>query len=322
MKTTLNQTNLSVTPICLGTVNFGSSLPHADSIRQLDEYTDIGGNFIDTAHIYGDWNPGDGPLSEAVIGKWLNQRGKRSSVVISTKGAHPNVATMHVPRFSNAEIQEDLDDSLRTLNTDYIDLYFLHRDDVSRPVEEIIEFLELNVKAGKIRYYGCSNWKLERIKEANAYAKSRGFQGFSCNQLMWSLADITFDGLMDKSFVLMDDYTYDYHAQIGLNVMAYSSIAKGYFPRRHNNETLAKDITDVYENDVNENIYSVLQDACVENPSAITDYPIRYLIDSHPFPSVAIVSFDNIQQLKENMGSLEADINEEIMQRIISFKNQ
>ena len=197
-------TELSVAPLCLGTVNYGSAMPEKEAIHQLSRYVELGGNFIDTAHIYGDWEPGMGPLSETAIGKWLKEFPERDRLVISTKGAHPRMQTMQIPRCSDAEIEEDLNSSLELLHTDYVDLYFLHRDDPRRPAGEIVEFLEKQVKAGKIRYYGCSNWKLSRVMEANAYAKEHGLQGFVCNQLMWSLADVNFSGLADQSFVLMD----------------------------------------------------------------------------------------------------------------------
>ena len=314
----LNKTDLVVTPMCLGTVNYGSDMSEADSIRQLNEYTELGGNFIDTAHLYGDWNPGDGPRSEIAIGKWLKERGGRNNVVICTKGAHPVV--MHIPRCSDAEIQADLDDSLKSLNTDYIDIYFLHRDDPNRPASEIIEFLEKKVKEGKIRYYGCSNWKLDRIKEANQYAKIHGMQGFCCNQLMWSLAEINFDGLSDKTFVLMDSPTYRYHEETGLNVMAYMSVAKGYFARRLNGETLPQSVKDVYDNEANEKIYAILKDVCAKSPEAVTDYTFRYLMDEHPFPSVPVASFDNFQQLKDGMSSVEANIDVGVLKKLALCK--
>ena len=169
-------TELSVAPLCLGTVNYGSAMPEKEAIHQLSRYVELGGNFIDTAHIYGDWEPGMGPLSETAIGKWLKEFPERDRLVISTKGAHPRMQTMQIPRCSDAEIEEDLNSSLELLHTDYVDLYFLHRDDPRRPAGEIVEFLEKQVKAGKIRYYGCSNWKLSRDQPADVEPGGCKFQ--------------------------------------------------------------------------------------------------------------------------------------------------
>lgn len=320
-KITFSRTELQVTPICLGTVNYGTALPEKDAIRQLDEYVSFGGNFIDTAHIYGDWQPGDGPLSEITIGKWLKGRADRQNLVISTKGAHPCMQTMDIPRCANQDIQQDLDDSLQKLHTDYVDLYFLHRDDPRRPAGEIVEFLEEKVREGKIRYYGCSNWKLSRLREANKYAQSHGLQGFVCNQLMWSLAEINFDGLADKSFILMDKSTYDYHAETGLNAMAYMSVAKGYFARRHHGEVLPASVTDVYQNSANDQIYQLLSKACEASPCTITDYTLRYFMEGHPFPAVPIASFDNSQQLRESMHSIDAPVDPEVLAQISDCKS-
>ena len=313
-------TELSVAPLCLGTVNYGSAMPEKEAIHQLSRYVELGGNFIDTAHIYGDWEPGMGPLSETAIGKWLKEFPERDRLVISTKGAHPRMQTMQIPRCSDAEIEEDLNSSLELLHTDYVDLYFLHRDDPRRPAGEIVEFLEKQVKAGKICYYGCSNWKLSRVMEANAYAKEHGLQGFVCNQLMWSLADVNFSGLADQSFVLMDQETYSYQGRAGLNAMAYMSVATGYFTRRAAGEALPKSVTDVYDGEANDQIFSLLKKACGDGECSMMDYALRYLMEGHPFPSVPIASFDNDEQLAAGMGSVEAPVDPQVMEALRRVK--
>ena len=314
----LGNTDLFVTPLCLGTIKYGTGLPEEDSIRQLYEYTELGGNFLDTAHIYGDWQPGWGPKSEITIGKWIKERGKRDDIVISTKGAHPNIQTMNIPRLGDAQILEDLEDSLKSLQTDYVDLYFLHRDDERRPVEEIVEFLESQVRAGKIRYYGCSNWRTERIAAANTYAKAHGLQGFSCNQLMWSLAQVNPDGIPDKTLVMMDGKTYDYHAEEKLAAMAYMSAAKGYFSKRIGGCELSQSVKNIYDLPANDEIYKILRDAVSEGSGSCTamDYALRFLMEGHPFASAAIASFSSPEQLREGMHALKAPVDPEVMERL------
>ena len=118
--------DIRVSPIGLGTVNFGTGISEQDCFEQLDRYADVG-NLIDTAHVYGDWVPGERGQSERVIGKWMASRQCRELVVISTKGAHPRLSSMDSSRVKPEDIRLDLEESLRCLQTDVIDLYFLHQ---------------------------------------------------------------------------------------------------------------------------------------------------------------------------------------------------
>ncbi|WP_101911264.1 aldo/keto reductase [Marasmitruncus massiliensis] len=319
-KLKLSKTELQVTPLCLGTVNYDSTLSKVDAKHQMSQYLELGGNFIDTAHVYGDWNPGLLCRSEHTIGEWFAETGNRQKVVLATKGAHPDWLNMSVPRVKAEDIAKDLDESLHYLQTDYIDLYFLHRDDPSVPVSEIVDCLEDAMKVGKIRYYGCSNWSLERLREANTYAAQTGKQGFICNQLMWSLADINFDNLADKTFVLMDGKTHRYHAENNLNAMAYMSIAKGYFTRKAAGEQLPASVTDVYDSESNFHIFEELIHLAKETDYSINDLSLLYIIANQAFPAVPIASFDNDNQLKQAMDCCNKPVPVELCKLLGSYK--
>jgi aryl-alcohol dehydrogenase-like predicted oxidoreductase len=112
----------------------------------------------------------------------LRDRRVREQIIISTKGAHPRFATMHIPRMSKAEIESDLDSSLQRLGVECVDLYWLHRDAPGYPVEEILQSLESFRQAGKIRYTGFSNWTQARAEEARQAAQCLGIQGFIASQ--------------------------------------------------------------------------------------------------------------------------------------------
>jgi len=168
------QTDLYPSAICLGTASFGTSIDTSTAFQMLDTFVEYGGNFIDTAHIYGAWVPDGVGLSEKIIGQWVKGRRVEENIVIATKGAHPLLSAMDVPRLSRQDVVADLDESLHYLQTASIDLYWLHRDDPTRPVAEILETLNSQVKQGKIRYFGCSNWRVERIEEAMRYAAEHG----------------------------------------------------------------------------------------------------------------------------------------------------
>ena len=293
-------TDLSVTPLCLGTVNYGTGMEEAAAKEQLTLYARAGGNFLDTAHVYGDWVPGVRGRSERVIGSWLRESGLRGQMVIATKGAHPRLDSMHSPRLRPEDMEEDLKESLDCLGIDCIDLYLLHRDDPSVPAGEIIDWLAQKASEGSIRYYGCSNWRLARIIEANRYAGKEEKPGFACNQLMWSLAIPNHTGLSDSSMMMMDAPTYAYHLQSGMSVMGYMSVAKGYFMRRAAGEGLPDFVEKMYASAPNDKILEELKRLSEATGYSIMDLCILYFA-AHPFAAVPIASFSTNQQLKEGL---------------------
>jgi aryl-alcohol dehydrogenase-like predicted oxidoreductase len=146
------------------------------SFDLLDAVFELGGTALDTAHVYG---------SEEPIGLWMKERGNRDKVVILDKGAHPS----NRPRVTPADITSDLSDSLARLKTDYIDVYMLHRDDPDVPVGPIVEVLNEHLSAGRIHAFGGSNWKYERIQEANEFAEAHGLVPFSASSPNYGLAE-------------------------------------------------------------------------------------------------------------------------------------
>ncbi len=219
--------NLPLSKIALGCCDFGSRISEAEAFRQLDMYYDAGGRTLDTARIYAAWLPGGESASERTVGRWLTSRGRWGPVPAATKGGHPPLADMHVSRLSPDELERDLEDSLRALGTDCIDLYFLHRDDPSRPAGEIMDTLNRFVRAGKTRALGASNWSAARIQAANVWAEAAGMQPFSVSQIQWSLAVCRPEDFGDDTLKCMDRTEYAAYLDMGLPVMAYSSQAKG-----------------------------------------------------------------------------------------------
>lgn len=222
-------TDLFPSLLALGTVPFGTDIDTPTAFHFLDTFFEHGGTFIDTAHVYGAWVPGGLGRVERLIGQWLKTRNIREHIIVSTKGAHPLLSSMHVPRLSSQEIVTDLEESLRCLQTETIDLYWLHRDDPKQPVAALLETLEEQVRKGKIRYFGCSNWRVQRLEEAWQYATAHGITGFVGNQVMWSFAIPNLEALEDKTMVAMDAPTRDFHRKTGLAIIAYSVQAHGFF---------------------------------------------------------------------------------------------
>jgi len=293
-------TNLTASVLCLGTGDMGAGIDRQSSFRMLDEFLAGGGNFIDTASIYSDWIPGETSRSEKLIGAWMQARRIRSQVVLATKGAHPRLDSMHVGRLSPGEVASDLEASLRHLQTEVIDLYWLHRDDPSRPVAEILETLHDLSLSGKLRYYGCSNWKLERIMDAQAYARERGIPGFAAVQNLWNLAELNPGGFADQTIAFMDDALWQYHLQAQLAAVPYSSQANGVFQKLEKvaPEALPANLQSWYLNPVTLERFRKLQALRLESGLTTTQVVLGYLA-SQPFPTFPIVGPRSSEQLAD-----------------------
>lgn len=313
-KVQLKGTDLAVSRLGLGTANYGTSLSREEAFEQLDRYTEAG-NLIDTARVYGDWVPGEVARSEKVIGEWLASRGKRDSLVISTKGAHPPIGNMGQSRVTPGEIVSDLEGSLKSLQTDHVDLYFLHRDHKDQPVEALMDCLEGQRRAGKIRYYGCSNWSLPRIIAANAYAADMGYSGFVCNQLLWSLAQPDTDKLSDKTLVYMDAMTLAHHRETGLNAFAYTAQAKGYFTSLDKGLELKPGVKSVYDTPENQRRSAALRALSNESGLPVTTLTLLYFA-AQPFAAVPLASFSKQAQLQEALAFLKGDYPEAVIRRL------
>lgn len=191
-KITIPGTELSVSQLGLGTADIGLNPDAVSPNRLFDTFLDLGGNLIDTAHVYSNWIPGERARSERIIGDWLADSKKRNHIVLMTKGGHPEIVpdrpNFCKSRLTYQDMLSDLEHSLQKLRTDYIDIYFYHRDDLNQSVEEEIETMEEFVKQGKIRYYACSNWKVERMQKALDYCKEKGYRGFVADQSLYNLA--------------------------------------------------------------------------------------------------------------------------------------
>jgi aryl-alcohol dehydrogenase-like predicted oxidoreductase len=182
----LPKTSLDVSPICLGGNVFGWSADKDESFAVLDAFVAAGGNFIDTADVYSEWVDGHvGGESETIIGAWMAARGNRSEIVIATKVAMLSTR----PGLSRANIMAAVEDSLRRLQTDYIDLYYAHKDDPTVPLEETLRAFDELVKAGKVRNIGASNYVGARLHEAAEVSKTHGFAEYSVLQNRYNLVD-------------------------------------------------------------------------------------------------------------------------------------
>ena len=184
----LGRSGLKVSNLCLGTMNFGPETRETESFQIMDHALDLGINFFDTANVYG-WQIGEG-ITEQIVGRWLNQGGgRREKIVLATKvfgrmGDWPNQS-----RLSALHIKRACEDSLRRLQTDYIDLYQMHHVDRHSPWEEIWQAMEQLCREGKVLYVGSSNFAGWHLAQAQELAKHRHFLGLVSEQSLYNLAD-------------------------------------------------------------------------------------------------------------------------------------
>jgi len=182
------RSGLQVSPLCFGGNVFGWTADEATSSALLDRFVEAGGNFIDSANVYSRWVPGhQGGESESVIGRWLKQRGGRDRVVIATKVGldMPGLGAGLTP----AQIERSVEDSLRRLQTDHIDLYYAHSDDANTPLRDTLEVFDRLVKSGKVRAIAASNYSAQRLEEALAVSEREGFARYEGLQPRYNLFD-------------------------------------------------------------------------------------------------------------------------------------
>jgi aryl-alcohol dehydrogenase-like predicted oxidoreductase len=184
----LGRSGLQVSPLTFGGNVFGWTVDEATSFSLLDGWLDAGFNTIDTADVYSRWAPGHtGGESETIIGKWLNQSGKRDRVVLATKvGMDMGDGKVGL---KPAYIRQAVEDSLRRLQTDHIDLYQSHKDDETTPLEETLGAYADLIKAGKVRAIGASNYSAPRLKEALDTSKRLGLPRYESLQPLYNLYD-------------------------------------------------------------------------------------------------------------------------------------
>ena len=217
---TLLNTNLSVFPLCLGTNVFGWSATEEESFEVLDAYYEAGGNFIDTSDMYSEWKPGNkGGESETIIGKWMQSRGNRHEMVIATKVAKLSTRA----GLSSSNIKLALDDSLRRLQTDHIDLYYSHEDDQTVPLEETLGAYGEVIGAGKVHLIGASNYSGARLREAAEVSKANNLPSYCAVQNQYNIMDRNpFES--DVAPVL---------AELGMSSIPFYGLARGFLTGKY-----------------------------------------------------------------------------------------
>jgi aryl-alcohol dehydrogenase-like predicted oxidoreductase len=270
----------------------------------LDIYFKNGGNCLDTARVYCAWLEGGEGLSEKITGQWIEKRHVRDRIIISTKGGHPPLDNMKKSRLDKDSINADIAESLEALRTNYIDIYFLHRDDENKDVSEIIPVLHELVTSGKVRFLGASNWKASRIAEANEYAAKNNLTPFSISQIFFSLAVTTPAGYADETLVCMSDTEYKWYLENSFPVMAFGSQAKGFFTKYLAAGQLNKKIENRFDSEQNKKRASNVAQLCDKLSCSPAALSLAYLT-CNSLQTSAIAGFSNVTQLHDSLSEDE-----------------
>ena len=283
------KTELSVYPLCLGGNVFGWSADEAQSHDVLDAYASVGGNFIDTADVYSEWKDGNnGGDSEAIIGSWLKKRGTRSEVVIATKVAKLSTR----PGLSAANIKAAVDESLKRLQSDYIDIYYAHEDDQNTPLEETLSAFDEIVKSGKVRYIAASNYNSARLKEAIEISKANNFAQYIAIQNHYNLLE-------------RKEYESDMAPalkELGLSGIPFFALARGFLSGKYRKGATVESVraggVANYLNDAGYALLEKLDVLAKSHNASVSAIAIAWL-RAQPTISAPIASARTVAQLNE-----------------------
>jgi aryl-alcohol dehydrogenase-like predicted oxidoreductase len=294
-----------VSPICLGGNVFGWTADEATSFSILDAWLDAGFNFVDTADVYSRWAPGHaGGESETVIGKWLKAGGKRDRVILATKCGmnSPDLK----PDLKAATIRRAVEDSLRRLQTDRIDLYQAHKDDESTPLEETLEAFGKLVQEGKVRVIGASNYSAARLKEALETSARLGLPRYESLQPLYNLYDRSaFESELEPLC-----------REQGLGVVSFYALAAGFLTGKYRKPADAaksprgKGTVDKYLNERGLRILKALDTVATRTRSKPGQVAVAWLL-ARPAVTSPIASVSSLEQLKELEATLRIKVSAE-----------
>ena len=285
------KSDLTVHPLCLGGNVFGFSADVANSEIVLDYYFDNGGNFVDTADMYSQWAPGHvGGESETIIGNWMKRRGNRAKMVIATKVAKLDTR----PGLKPANIKEACDDSLRRLQTDYIDLYYAHQDDPDTPIEETLSAFDSLIKAGKVRYIAASNFTKDRLQESLDIAKKLNLSSYIASQDQYNLMDREYETTLMPTLKAN-----------GLSQIPFYGLARGFLTGKYRpgvtvESVRATGVANSYANERGWKMLEKLDQIAKAKNTSVAAVALAWL-RAQPTVSAPIASATKLEQIKEIM---------------------
>ena len=303
----LGATGLDIAPLVLGGNVFGWTIDAKTSFDVLEHFIAQGGTMIDTADAYSQWAPGNhGGESEIIIGDWLKQRGRRDDVQIATKVGAPVAGREGL---SAAWIERSIEGSLRRLQTDYVDLYYAHRDDPTVPLDETLAAFDRLIRSGKVRAIAASNYGAPRLEAALDQSEALGVARYGALQLRFNLLE------RDKYGAALQELCVD--RQVG--VLTFYSLAMGFLTGAYRSVGAMEDnprprLRD-YFNERGFRVLGVLDAIAAECAAAPAQVALSW-VAAQPGVAAPIASATSIPQLDELLGSIRTTLSTSALERL------
>jgi aryl-alcohol dehydrogenase-like predicted oxidoreductase len=304
----LGRTGLKVSELCLGTMQWGWTADEAASFVVMDGFYEAGGNFVDTADVYSSWAEGNpGGVSEQIIGRWMKERGNRQQIVLATKVRGRMWDGPNGEGLSRAHVLRACEDSLRRLNTEYIDLYQTHWVDEETPLDETLRALDDLVRSGKVRYIGCSNIPAWRLMQALWISDKLNLARYDSLQPHYNLAHR--DEFERELKPLCEE------RQIG--VIPYSPLAGGFLTGKYRRDSIpasarANGIKERYYNDRGFAIVEKLLSIAAKRELTVAQVALAWLL-TQPAITAPIIGANSAAQLDESLGAVSVRLSPEEM---------
>lgn len=307
----LGKTGERVSPVCLGTMYFGSKTDLETSRDLLDKYFEAGGRFLDTANTYATWLDGvDEPSSEPLLGDWMADRGNRDEVFIATKVGfeYGDVPQSLDPALIEQEVQKSLD----RLGTDYIDLLYAHVDDRDTPLAETMSAFDRLVESGTVRYLGASNYYGWRLARANTIAEERGLTPFQCVQPRFSYLVPHRNSDFQRQRPATDE-SVSYCDDHDLTMLPYSPLLRGCYGRDD------RSIPARYVTTENRQKVETVRDIAERRDISGNQVVLAWLTQRDP-PTIPVIGCSTVEQLDENLAALDLTLSEHELDRLNSIE--
>jgi aryl-alcohol dehydrogenase-like predicted oxidoreductase len=311
----LGRTGLSVSELALGTMQFGWTADEVSAYTVMDAFVEAGGNLVDTANIYSRWAEGNpGGVSEEIIGRWMKERGNRHSIVLATKVRGQMWNGPNGEGLSRAHVLRAADDSLRRLQTDYIDLYQTHWYDADTPVEETMRALDDLVRMGKVRYVGCSNHPAWRLAEALWTSDKHDLVSYASLQPHYNLVN---RAEFERELAGLV-------GQYGIGVINYSPLAGGFLTGKYRREgplpntTRADGVKERYFTPRNFDLLDKMEAIGQMHGKGIVQVALAWLL-TNTLVTAPIIGANSVEQLQDSLGAVGFRLSAEQMRELYAI---